>query len=293
MEKNKNIPETDFEKAKKWSGGIALDEDLLLLDQLSGAPFPSDPRRMNFILIGLCTRGSVSYRMDMQELTVTPGDIIVASERHIIDNYQASPDLEGLCMMVSIPFYKEIIHNVSDASALFLFSRTHPVIALSERDQEVFHKYFYVIRTKIGEEENHFRHDLVRTLMLAMFYDLSNVVYRFSQTTGQRQTRADRIFTQFIHLVEENCRHERRVSWYAQQLCITPKYLSEMVKQASKRTPNEWIDNYVILEMRVMLKNSGKHIKQIAEELHFPNQSFLGKYFKEHVGMSPSAYRKS
>ena len=83
------------------------------------------------------------------------------------------------------------------------------------------------------------------------------------------------------------------MAWYAQQLCISPKYLSEMVKQASKRTPNDWIDNYVIMEARVLLKNSAKSIKQIAEELHFPNQSFLGKYFKEHVGMSPTAYRKS
>ena len=75
-------------------------------------------------------------------------------------------------------------------------------------------------------------------------------------------------------------------------MCITAKYLSETVKQVSKRTPNEWIDSYVTLEVRVLLKNSTKAIKEIALELNFPNQSFLGKFFKEHVGMSPSAYRK-
>ena len=94
-------------------------------------------------------------------------------------------------------------------------------------------------------------------------------------------------------MVEQNFRNERRVSWYGQQLCITPKYLSEAIKQVSHRTPNEWIDNYVTLEIRVLLKNSTKSIKEIAQELHFPNQSFLGKYFKEHVGCSPSDYRKS
>ena len=73
---------------------------------------------------------------------------------------------------------------------------------------------------------------------------------------------------------------------------ITPKYLSESVKAVSRRTPNEWIDNYVTMELRVQLRNSTKSIKQIAEELNFPNQSFLGKYFKEHVGLSPSDYRK-
>ena len=83
------------------------------------------------------------------------------------------------------------------------------------------------------------------------------------------------------------------MGWYASQLNISPKYLSEVVKQVSKRTPNDWIDHYVVLELRVLLKNSTKNIKEITEELHFPNQSFLGKYFKEHVGMSPSEYRRS
>jgi AraC-like DNA-binding protein len=105
--------------------------------------------------------------------------------------------------------------------------------------------------------------------------------------------RADALFSQFIGLLEENFRKERRVSWYAEQLKITPKYLSELVKQVSKRTPNDWIDSYVLLEIRVLLKNSTKSIKEIADDLNFPNQSFFGKYFKEHMGMSPSEYRNS
>ena len=83
------------------------------------------------------------------------------------------------------------------------------------------------------------------------------------------------------------------MGWYAEQLNITPKYLSESVKSVSKRRPNDWIDNYVTMEIRVMLKNSTMTIKDIAAQLHFANQSFLGKYFKEHVGMSPKEYRRS
>jgi AraC-like DNA-binding protein len=82
------------------------------------------------------------------------------------------------------------------------------------------------------------------------------------------------------------------VSWYAKQLCITPKYLSEAVKAVSRRTPNEWIDDYIILELRVQLKNTTKTIKEIARDLNFPNQSFLGKFFREHVGISPLRYRR-
>jgi AraC-like DNA-binding protein len=60
----------------------------------------------------------------------------------------------------------------------------------------------------------------------------------------------------------------------------------------SRRTPNEWIDDYIILELRVQLKNTTKTIKEIARDLNFPNQSFLGKFFREHVGISPLRYRR-
>lgn len=290
---NQKIIETDFEKAKKWVSGEYIEDDLLLIDQLADAPFPAEPRRMNFILLGFCSRGQVEYRVDTVEHVVHPGEVIIVSERHVVDHYKASPDLQGLCMMVSVPFFKEVIRDMSDLSALFLFSRNHPVMKLTEREGEVFHRYFYTIRERITDTTNHFRRELIRTLMLAMFYDLSNVIYRFRQQTDQRKSRADEIFAQFIKMVEANCKEERRVAWYAEQLGITPKYLSETVKHVSKRTPNEWIDNYVTLEIRVQLKTSTKSIKEIAKEMKFPNQSFLGKYFKEHVGMSPSDYRRS
>lgn len=286
------IIETSMELAMQWENSGFLNDDLLLLEHMSEVPFPREPRRMNFILIALCTRGEVRYTMDTQEQVVTPGDILIVSERHVIDNYRPSPDLDGLCFIVSVKFFHEIIQNISDMSAIFLFSKRHPVIHLEKRDQDTFREYFTMTRSKIQHTENHFRKDLIRTVLLAMFYDLSNVIYHFQQQSFGRQSRADVIFTKFIKFVEENCRQERLVSWYAKQLGITPKYLSECVKNVSRRTPNEWIDNYVLLELRVLLKNSTKTIKEITEEMHFPNQSFLGKYFKEHVGMSPSEYRR-
>ena len=124
-----------------------------------------------------------------------------------------------------------------------------------------------------------------------MFYDLSNIIYRVKEDKTPR-SRSEVIFTEFIMLVEKHYIVERRVSWYAKQLCITPKYLSEAVKAVSRRTPNEWIDDYIILELRVQLKNTTKTIKEIARDLNFPNQSFLGKFFREHVGISPLRYRR-
>ena len=194
---------------------------------------------------------------------------------------------------MSDDFFHEIIKGIHDLSSLFLFSRSHPVCHLNDTDSKTIIDYFNLIKAKTDEVTHVFRKDVVCSLLRAMVYDLSNTIYRIQNTGDRKHTRAESIFTQFIEMVEKNFRTERRVSWYAKALCITPKYLSETVKLVSQRTPNEWIDDYVTLEIRVLLKNTTHSIKEIADEMCFPNQSFLGKYFKEHVGMSPSQYRKS
>ena len=286
------IQDTEFGKAKNWDGSVCLDNDLLLSDQINKAPMPSDPRKMNFILIGLCTKGEISYRMDTEELVVHAGEMLVVSERHVIDGYKRSDDMEGLCIMMSVDFFHEIIKSVHDVSSLFVYARMQPVMKLEAKEIKTFMEYFQAIKQKISDNHNHFRKDLIRTLMLAMFYDVGNVIYRV-KNFDESLLRSEKVFTTFLKMVEENCKRERRVSWYAQQLNITPKYLSTAVKRISGRTAVEWIENYVTMELRVLLKNSTKSIKEITEELNFPNQSFLGKYFKEHVGLTPTAYRKS
>lgn len=292
MKKHSVIPFSDVKKVELWKNCGRIDTQLMLFDNLSEVNVPSTPIRMTFIVLGLCTKGEAHYMLDAQPQTVRPGDAFVVAERHVISDFHASADLDGVCFCVSVNFFREVIQNTSDLSAIFLYARNFPVLHQEEKDIEKFKKYFNAIKQHINEDTNHFRKELVRTLLLAMFYDLSNVVYHVREDKGKKYSRADVIFNKFIHMIGDHCKRERRVSWYAEQLCITPKYLSECVKAVSRRTPNEWIESYVTLEVSVMLKNTTKTIKEITEEMNFPNQSFLGKYFKEHVGMSPSEYRR-
>lgn len=292
MVKNKQIVDTTLEQAREWGDAQYLEDGLVLTDRISSASFPKEPTRLNYILMALCRRGRAQYSIDTRQQDVKPGDLLFISERHIIDNFTASSDFECLCILVSTQFYHGFVQNVRNVSSLLLFSMNNPVVQLTPHEIQVYSNYYRTIREKMSKDTHHYRIEVVKALMLAMFYDMSGVIYRVEQSSSKGQSRADVIFAEFIQLLEQNFRVERRVSWYAKQMGITPKYLSEIIKQISKRTPNEWIDNYVVLEIRVMLKNSSKSIKQITEELNFPNQSFLGKYFKEHVGVSPSEYRK-
>ena len=288
-----NIDFISVETARQLYNSPSIGDELLLFCDFTAIPVPDVPKRMNCIFVGLCLQGEARYTVDTEERTVKANDVIIISQGQVLNNSRLSPDLSGVAIMMSENFFNEVLQGVHDLSSLFLFSRTHPVFQLRADEADNIITYFNLIRSKVATVDHHFRRDVVRSLMAAMIYDISHVMYDVQQGNTQKQTRAESIFTSFIHLVEQNFRRERRVSWYGEQLCITPKYLSETVKAVSRRTPNEWIDKYVTLELRVQLKNTAKSIKEIAKELNFPNQSFLGKYFKEHVGMSPSAYRRS
>lgn len=288
-----NIKSSELQNTKSWGNAKYIEDDIIIVDDISTALIPKDPRRMNFLILALCTEGEATYTLDTQEMKIQKNDVLLILDRHVVSNFTASKDLKALCIIISVKFFFESIRNVGDISSLLLLSRNFPVIKLAQEETETFQSYFYLLKTKAADKQNKFRRKLVSTLILAMFYDLSNVVQRMLDTDSMRQTRAEIIFTKFIKLLEGNFKQERRVGWYAEQLCITPKYLSETIKNVSRRTPNEWIDNYVTIEMRIQLRNSTKSIKEIAEEMNFANQSFLGKYFKEHVGISPSEYRKN
>ena len=109
---------------------------------------------------------------------------------------------------------------------------------------------------------------------------------------SRSSARMNQVFERFIALVTEYHTTERGMAFYADKLCLTPKYLSKLVKQATGRSAPDWIDSFVILEAKNLLKYSDKTIKEIVFALHFPNQSVFYKFFKAHTGMTPSEYRK-
>ena len=294
MRKNIRLTEVNVTHAKHvYPDGKYIDNDLILFEDITQVPLPTNPSRMKSLFLALCTSGHAQYTVDTKMHEVGAGDVIIISEEQVVADYMLSRDCKGIALIMSYDFFQNIVSGVHELSALFLFARTHPVFHLDNNQTKALENDIQHIKEKIIDTGHRFRRELVMTMLKALIIDMSDIIYRFQQVGEAGQTRAEVIFRDFIQTVEKNYRTERRVSWYAQQLCITSKYLSETVRTVSRRTPSDWIDSYVTRELRVMLRNSTMSIKQIADELKFANQSFMGKYFKEHVGMSPSQFRKS
>lgn len=279
--------------AIRMCSGTYIQGDILLIDEMANLPLPKEPRRMQCLLVGMCLKGSARYYVDTVEHVVEPGDLIIINQGRVTHDCTMTPDCRGIGIIIDYNFFKETIKSVHELSSLFLFARNHPVFRLPEVRANFIRDTFFQMKDKISEPNNHFRRQMVQSLFLTMVYEMCNVIYTAQVKNDGCNSRSEEIFTKFLLLVEANFRTERRVGWYSEQLCISPKYLSETIKMVSKRTPSEWIDSYVTMELRMLFRNTQKSIKEIAQELNFSNQSFLGKYFKEHVGMSPSEYRRS
>ncbi len=279
--------------AIRMCSGTYIKGDILLIDEMANLPLPKEPRRMQCLLVGMCLKGSARYFVDTVEHVVEPGDLIIINQGRVTHDCTMTPDCRGIGIIIDYNFFKETIKSVHELSSLFLFARNHPVFRLPEDRANFIRDTFFQMKDKISEPDNHFRRQMVQSLFLTMVYEMCNVIYTAQVKNDGCNSRSEEIFTKFLLLVEANFRTERRVGWYSEQLCISPKYLSETIKMVSKRTPSEWIDSYVTMELRMLFRNTQKSIKEIAQELNFSNQSFLGKYFKEHVGMSPSEYRRS
>lgn len=273
--------------------GSCLDGSLVLIDDMAALPLPTTPRRMHGVLLMLCLEGEAHYVVNTVPYHVQRNDCVVVHDGMVLSDCHMLPGFSALGVMLTTHFLSMVIKEIHKATTLFLFTRQHPVFAMTADEVRAVRQYFAALKLKADDHDHHFRADVVRLLLSTMIYDLSNAVCRYRQIDGRSQTRAEDIFTQFINLVETHYRRERRVDWYAGELCLTPKYLSETVRRVSGRSPNKWIDHYVLLEMRVLLRETTMSLKEIARHLGYTTQSALGKFFKENVGMSPTNYRRS
>ena len=138
--------------------------------------------------------------------------------------------------------------------------------------------------------DNPYRLEMIKHLTMVFFYMAHPFFQKHIETT--KQTRQEVLVEQFTNLVHENYRRERETAFYAERLNLTPKYLSQVVKTATGKTASEWINDFVILEVKALLKSTNMTIQQICYELNFSSQSFFGKYFKRIAGMSPKMYRE-
>jgi AraC-like DNA-binding protein len=224
-----------------------------------------------------------SYVSQAPSITVLiPGQIL--QYEHI------SEDFSGFFLVMSQQFADDLLPNLQERLSLYFAFISNPYLPLSQPELESMLDYHDLLKKTRRIEDLSIRKEMVKHLTLAFYYALT---YQSHILSGSAQQPMQSVLVdKFIKLVEENFREQREVGFYADRLCLTPKYLSKVIKDSSGKSANSWIDDYVILEAKAMLKSTNMTVQQISDELNFPSQSFFGKYFKRIVGVSPKEYKR-
>ena len=134
--------------------------------------------------------------------------------------------------------------------------------------------------------------DTLYPLILGMFCQVRNICRRL-EDTATPVSHSEKIFYDFLDLLHIHYRKQRRVSFYADELSLTPRHLTTVIRLVSGRSAARWIEEYIVLEAQILLRNSPMAIKEIAYELGFNEQSLFSKYFSRVSGSSPESYRRS
>lgn len=250
------------------------------------------PNRMDVYLIGICTAGEARVMLNLQEYTLRKNTFFTIAPNHVTQLYE-SYDFKAHVLAVSAKFFSQI--NVDTKMLMPLsIEMGRSAFYVPEEYCRTICSYIELIEREMRAEKHAFTENLVPTLIAATLYKVGEVAARQlhnSPTMGLPKNRAEAYFQSFINKLGQHYLRERSVTFYAELLDVTPKYLTTLIKRVSGRSVSEWIDYYVVVEAKTLLKFSDKSIMEIAEQLNFANQSFFGSYFRRVTGMSPTQYR--
>lgn len=252
------------------------------------------PCRIDAFIIGVGTEGETSVSFNLHEFKLKKDSIFIFTPKNVLQ-VNSQQYFKADVIAISPDFMRRINIDIKNMMPLFLKFVENPALTLTPEESRSMRGMIAQIERETRGPETHFSFDIVSGLIAATIYKVGDIMYHYlaehSEGQNNSHNRAEEYFKQFTHLLGEHFREERSVGFYARQLCITPKYLTTLIKRISGQSVSEWIDNYVILEAKTLLKYSTMSIQEIAYYLNFPNQSFFGSYFKRNTGMSPSQYK--
>ncbi len=288
----RRLDKVSISRIKKTMSDVSyLSDDLVFLPMSAEInPTAIAPRSIDGFAAIIMLSGEAVVQINTKSYTIKPNTILFFSPESVIRTERASSSAAGYFLAYSKTFINRVQVGFSTSLPVFMHYRKSPILKINEEDVHEVLAIFRLIKLLLRSDKKLYRNEIIESLFKTAFYIISEVSNREKEQLP-KQGRCEVIFDEFMNLLEEHCRRERNVSFYAEQLNITPKYFSSAIKQVSGKTAARWIDDAVIMEAKNMLKFSGMSIQEIAYRLNFSTQSFFGKYFKQHTGVSPSRYK--
>lgn len=296
-----NLTIADIINKEQIPNKISLGNDFCIIDFRYSPDFDEllrYPVSFDGVMVFFCISGSFRIIVNLKEIEISEDSVFVNVPSNILSVSESDKEDIRDLHFIMVAVSKEYISSLKlDTDRLFVDGMKildNPAIKIDRSEKELAAGYFELIN-KILQYPSPYKKECLGNVISSIFYLIATAwnkhlnEHDVHSMPGRRKT----VVSHFLHLVSEFHMSERTVGFYADKMCLTPKYLSKLIKSATGLSAPEWIDSFVILEAKNMLKYSNMPIKWIVAKLNFPNQSVFHKFFKVHVGMTPGEYRNS
>ncbi len=290
------IEEGEFAQSAEISTSY-LDDDILIIDNVKVLQHP-DPVRLQMNMIASCMQGRLKAALNGKVIEVEQGDIFISPPNSTLDIIEVSDDFACMAMCVSNHGMLNILRSHISVWNRAMYVSRMAVVKMNETDTMFYQKFTDLVRLCLDprfcerSSWQPYRREIVETLLKSALLAVSNLLLEgMPQEAVSSST--NELFDRFLELLQQADVKHQPVEYFAQQLCITPKYLSIVCKRHSGKTAIDWITEYTLSDITYYLRSTTRSIKEISGILGFSNTSFFGKYVREHLHMSPLKYRES
>lgn len=293
-----NVSISQFRKFFSDAGAVGMGDDFCIIDVniKDNNRVLAHPFRIDGYMVLYCVNGHIKLNVNLQEHELKSGMLFLNYPGSIIrvnDILDVDEDgLKYICVVMSREFVGNLMLDVNKLFTQNLSLLGTPSLALTADQTQLLREHVSLM-VSIVNSKSSFKLESMRSILSSVFYFIAGLwAEKASKRVQQPASGRNRlVFEQFIKFVSEYHTTYRNVGFYADKLSLTPKYLSRIIRDASGRSAPEWIDEYVILEAKNLLKYSGLPIKEIVYKLNFPSQSVFYKFFKARTGMTPTEYK--
>ena len=236
-------------------------------------------------------KGRMTFSDGKNDFASCVDDLVIWQMTNTIQNVKYSQDFEADFLLASPEFLAAFNPEMVWASKGFVFIRLNPSFHLDEESKRLMDSDFNLFQSRLSQPDSPFRREIVGRVMQIFLYDLWTV-YRHGLSQMKAADNTAQVFLRFLGLVSEHVVREREVAFYADKLCITAKYLSQISNQITGLPASQWIQFYATFELVSLLDDTTKSLTDIADAMGFSTMSFFSRYVKKVLGKTPTEYRQ-
>ncbi len=267
-----------------------IDEQGLMVFDVNSMPTYGEPFTTPYMVLVLNLEGWVKADCDMRPVCFQRHDIAVLPPRHILCAKEVSDDYHALLMVMSVDFQEKRKKDSTDVYLDNFHYLSKPHISLTEEQFNVVHQLFCLVET-ISLIASPTREEKITNMLNTLFLLLQD--YRHDNGISEHESSAhEQLFTSFYNAITQNFTQNREVRFYAEIFHLSPKHFSAIIKQHTNINALEWINGYVIVQAKILLRYHQRlTVQEIALKLGFADQASFSRFFKTRSGMSPTDYR--